>query len=104
MEEIANIVYENGKLELSSDVFVSMYKGRPEAVIWKEGHDVHITDHVSYSIAKYCNDNIKKLYETTDPEIVFNIYEATAYSYRFELEERVARLLSVIGGKKLALR
>ena len=81
-----------------------MYKGNPQAVIWKDGKDVYITDYIDYGTAKHSKKDIKKLYETTDPETVLKIYDATACAYIFNVEERVARLLTVIGYKPMELR
>lgn len=104
MQELIDVIYDNGKLDISSSVFVSMYKGDPQAVIWKDGKDVYITDYFDYGIAVHSNHDIKKLYETTDPETVLKIYDATACAYIFDVEERVSRLLSVIGYKPMELR
>jgi hypothetical protein len=104
MKEIIDVIYEKGKLELRSSVFRSLYTYEPNAVIWKQGNDIYIGDLIDYNFASYNNKEITKIYETTDRKTIEEIYEATAYTYVYDLEERVAMLLSVIGYGKLELR
>lgn len=104
MNEIKNLLYNCGKLELSSSVFRGLHSDNPTLVIWKDNSDINITDLGEYGFRKYYDNSVTKLYETTDRQIIESIYEATAYSYIYNQEERVAMLLNVIDSNCHKLR
>ena len=96
LEYLKCLYCESYSIEVLSSVFVELLEEDPYITIWADGNDIKITSRKEYYAHYYIDPSIVRLFDINDFETGVLLYRAAAFKYKYESEEILSNLISVL--------